>query len=263
MYMQDKTIYTNLWESDLMKNLYKRFSAIVKPFDIPLLDFIVKKTNEELKDREVISILEIGAGSGQGALYLLNALSEKYYIKYTGIDVSDTQKILFKETSVQFPETATVEEYILSSWQEFDVTKKYDLIVAQHSWYGIGADDANFLKIREALAPGGLCFVILDPKSNISSLAMEANGEHLYSSEDFEQVLMALSFLYEKAMTESDVLHRNDFSKDGILTEFGKDFFSYLYRRELTDEEKEVMTMIERAPEESFRYHIDMFIIKG
>lgn len=260
--MSEKTTYTTLWEQDYMQDLYKRFSVIVKPFEVPLLDIAIQRINETFKDKQELSIFEIGAGSGQHTKIILNGIAKDHSIIYTGIDVSLAQKNTFEGNIKNFPGTILIKEYSLSSWQEYSVTSKYDVVLAQHSWYGIGSAVEHFEKLKAALADDGVGFIMLNPEGNVSQIAMEDNGEHPFSSEGIEQGLLAAGLSYEKVTSYSDLYNKQDFCKDGTLTQFGKDHFSYLYRKDLQGNEENVIKMIQNAPDEAFRFPTDIFIVR-
>ncbi len=260
--MAEKTTYTELWEKDLIEVLYKRFSAVVKPFELPLLDIIIEKSSEIFKDKSELSMFEIGAGTGKYTSVILHGIATGRHITYTGIDVSPAQQKQFEENSKNFPESVEVSEYTLSSWQEYNVIKQYDLVLAQHSWYGIRGAPENFEKIKEILADKGVCFIMLNPKGNISHIAMENNGEPLFSSEDLEEGLNACGLSFEKIRSYNDDNPRESFYKDGRLTQHGLDHFSYLYRVDLQGDEQNVIDMINSAPDEAFRFPTDLIIIR-
>lgn len=258
----EKTKYTEQWERVEMERMYKKFSAVVKPFEVPLLNIAIERINEIFKDKEAISIFEIGAGAGQHTKVILNGIAAEHTVVYTGIDVSRAQKAQFEETAKEFPETVSVSDYAISSWQDYAAPTQYDIVVAQHSWYGIGGDVKNFEKIKNALAEGGVCFILLNPPENVSQIAMENNGEQPFSSDGIEKGLTAVGLSYEKITSYSDAYTKEDFCKDGRLTQLGKDHFSYLYRKELQGDEVNVIKMIEDAPDESFRFPTDIFIAR-
>jgi SAM-dependent methyltransferase len=226
------------------------------------LNLIIEKSSKIFKDRSEISVFEIGAGTGKYTSIILHGIANNHLISYTGIDVSSAQKKQFEENRKNFPGCVTVGGYILSSWQEYNVTKKYDLVLAQHSWYGIQGNLENFEKIKEMLTDDGVCFIMLNSKSNISQIAMENNGEPLYSSEDLEESLRASSLSFEKIRSYNDDNPKEIFYKDGRLTQHGMDHFSYLYRKDLLGDEQNVIDLIKGAPDEAFRFPTDLFIVR-
>lgn len=260
--MSDKTVYTELWEKDSIEVLYRKFSAVVKPFELPLLDIIVSKVVKIFKNRNELSMFEIGAGTGKHTTIILQGIAQNRHITYTGIDVSSTQHKQFEENSKNFPETVEVIDYILSSWQEYSITKKYDIVLAQHSWYGIGGASENFQKLKEIIADEGVCFIMLNSKGNISQIAMERNGELPFSSEDVEECLRAIGLSYEKIRSFNEDNPREKFCIDGRLTQHGIDHFSYLYRKELQGDEQNVIDMVQNAPDEAFRFPTDLIIVR-
>lgn len=259
--MIEKTTYTELWENDFLEGLYKRFSIIVKPFETPLLEIMIKKINENFKTRDTITMFEIGSGSGQHTENIFKGIDPIHQIHYTGIDVSEKQRNLFNERSPNFPSNITVESYVVSSWQDYSVTEQYDIVVAQHSWYGIGKEQENFEKLKVALNDKGICFILLNPRSNASYIAMEDNGEKPFSSEELEEGLTASNLQFEKIRSFSDTYTKESFCKDGALTELGRNHFSYLYRKDLHGNEQNVIDMIMSTPDEAFRFPTDMFIV--
>jgi SAM-dependent methyltransferase len=260
--MSDKTTYTELWEKDSIEVLYRKFSAVVKPFELPLLNLVIKKTDEIFEGRNDLSMFEIGAGTGKYTASILNGITQNHHLTYTGIDVSSAQHKQFEENSKAFPETVEVSEYTLASWQEYPVTRKYDLVVAQHSWYGIGGSLDSFEKLKAITAEGGVCFLMLNSKDNISHIAMENNGEPLFSSEDAEVSLRALGIPYEKVRSFNEDSPREKFLQNGRLTQHGIDHFSYLYRKALLGDEQNVIDMVQSAPDEAFRFPTDLIIVR-
>ena len=260
--MSDKTVYTELWEKDAIEVLYKEFSAVVKPFELPLLDMVVKRVNKIFKDKHELSMFEIGAGTGKHTTIVLHGIAQNRSLSYTGIDVSSAQQKQFEENSKDFPETVAVIDYTLSSWQEYPISKRYYIVLAQHSWYGIGGALENFEKLKEVIADGGVCFIVLNSKENISRIAMEDNGESLFSSEDAGACLSAVGLSYERIRSFNEDNPRGKFYRDGRLTLHGIDYFSYLYRKELQAEEQNVIDMIQNAPDEAFRFPTDLIIVR-
>lgn len=266
--MSEKTTYTEIWEKGLIEKLYKRFAIVVEPFESPLVTLAIEKSNEIFKGKSELSMFEIGAGSGKHTVIFLNGIANGRHISYTGIDVSSEQKKEFEEKMKTFPESVEVKEYVLSSWQEYVVAKKYDLVLAQHSWYGIREAQENFEKIQEILADGGVCFMMINSKKNISLIAMDEaakqNGESLLSfgSEDLERGLTSSGLLFEKIRIHTDDCPREVFCKDDRLTPRGIDHFSYLFRKDLQGDEQDVLEVIKNAPDEAFRIPTDLFIVR-
>jgi SAM-dependent methyltransferase len=256
-----KTQYTEHWEQEAMQRLYKKFAALIGPLDQPLIEELTRIAQERFKDRSVISMLEIGAGSGRSLAHIAHGLGEKQ-ITYTGIDVSTEQRALFKEKEGGLPATVHVDDYAISSWQEYTPTQKYDLVLAQHSWYGIGADSKYVYKLINSLNEGGIAFVMLSGEDTISLVAWKAMGEKGFSAEDFEKSLSDSGVSFDTIEEESDTYTRESFYKDGRLTQAGIDLCGYLYKKELHGDEPDVITMIESAPENAFRYPKFLFVIK-
>ena len=260
--MSEKTNYTELWEKGFMEGLYKRFSDLISPLDTPLLNVIIERSNTIFENRNEISMLEIGAGSGVRTAFVLDGVADNRKVSYTGIDVSDAQREIFKESSSRFPENVTVKEYVLSPWQDYEVTKKYDLIIAQHSWYGIGGNPIYIKKLVDSIDKGGVAFVMLSGEETVSLLVWRANGDELFSAEDFEKALKVEGITFEKIREASDTYTREDFYKDGKLTSKGIDLCGYLYKKELHGDEQNVIEMICSIPDEAFRYPKFLFIIR-
>lgn len=262
-HMSEKpTLYSELWKQGLIERLYKRFSEVVKTFELPLLDVIVQKSLETFEGKDELSMFEIGAGTGKYTGVILRGIASGHHISYAGIDVSSAQQKQFEENRTKFPETVNVEGYTLSSWQDYQVTKPYDLVLAQHSWYGIGGATENFEKIKAILADDGVCFIMLNPKGNLSQIAMEHAGEHPFSSEDLEGGLVKSGLPFERIRSFNDDNTRESFLKDERLTQRGLDHFSYLYRRDLRGDEKDIIEMIESAPDDAFRFPTDLIIVR-
>lgn len=260
--MPKENTYTTLWEQDAIERLYRRFSAVVKPFELPLLEIVIQKCNELFAGKKVLSAFEIGAGTGKYTSIILNGIAQGKEVLYMGIDVSGAQREQFAENRVSFPKNVEIEGYELCSWQEYKVTRKYDVVFSQHSWYGIGGDKKNFEKIKKILSEDGVCFIMLNSKENISHIAIEDNCEPLFSSEDLEKGLAASGLSFERIRSYNYDYSKESFCKDGRLTQHGIDHFSYLYRRELKGDEQNIIDMIENAPEESFRFPTDLIIVK-
>lgn len=260
--MSDKKKYTEIWKDGQIESLYKRFLAIVGPFEIPLIETVIKKISEIFVDRKELSMFEIGAGSGKHTLAILGGVSEKHHIKYTGIDVSSAQQKQFEKTATLFPKNIEFKKYTLSSWQEYLVTQKYDIVLAQHSWYGIGRDIKNFKKIEESLSNDGVCFILINSKINMSQIAMQNNGESPFNSEDLDTSLTACGLSFERIRSYNDTYSRESFYENGRLTDRGLDYFSYLYRRDLRGDEQDVIDTINNAPDEAFRFPTDLIIIR-
>lgn len=91
---------------------------------------------------------------------------------------------------------------------------------------------------------------------------MEHAGEQLFSSEDLEESLAASGLPFERVRSYNDDQTRDDFLAGGKLTRRGLDHFSYLYRKDLRDDEKGVIEMIERAPDDAFRFPTDLIVIR-
>jgi len=260
--MSEKTKYTEIWENNEIESLYKRFSAVVKPFEIPLLAILAKKANEIFRDRPGISIFEIGAGNGQHTQIILNAIDKNHNISYTGIDVSSAQREQFEVASKVFQSNVNVVEYTISSFQDYSPIKQYDVVISQHSWYGIGSDIKNFEKLRDILTDGGVCFIMLNPKGNLSQIAMQNNNENPFSSDDLDGPLTACGLRFERVTSYNDDNTRQSFCVDGKLTQHGLDHFSYLYRKDLQGDERNVIEMIKDAPDEAFRFPTDLIIVR-
>ena len=260
--MSEKNVYTTLWETNLIEGWYKRFSAVVKPFELPLLQIVIEKCNKIFKHKKNISMFEIGAGTGKYTSIVLNGIALDRKVNYMGIDVSEAQRSQFTENSRHFPKEVAVDGYDLCSWQDYKVTRKYDMIFSQHSWYGIKGDKENFEKIKEMLSNDGVCFIMLNSKENISQIAMEDNGEPPFSSEDLEKGLADCELSFERVRSYNDDYIKESFCKDGRLTQQGIDHFSYLYRKELQGNEQNVIKMIENAPNTAFRFPTDLVIVR-
>lgn len=262
MYMSEKPTYSELWKQGIIERLYQRFSEVVKTFELPLLDIIVQKSLEIFEGRDELSMFEIGAGTGKYTGVILRGIAPGHHISYTGIDISPAQQKKFEENRAKFPETVGVEGYTLSSWHDYQVTKPYDLVLAQHSWYGIGGATENFEKIKKILANDGVCFIMLNPKGNLSQIAMEHAGEKPFSSEDLEIGLTMSGLPFEKIRSYNDDNPRESFLHDGRLTQRGLDHFSYLYRKDLRGDEKDIIEMIESTPDDAFRFPTDLIIVR-
>lgn len=245
-----------------MEGLYKKFSNLISPLDTPLLEVIIKKCKENFKDKKDIAMLEIGAGNGIHSMVIVNGLAEDHVVTYTGIDVSEKQREAFVKNSKSFADGVTVLGYTISPWQEYEDEKKYDLILAQHSWYGIGGAQKYIIKLLDALNDGGVAFVMLSSIETISLFVWEKQGMELFSSEDFGETLAKAGVVFEKIREQSDIYTREDFYSEGILTEKGKDLCGYLYRKELSGDEQDIVELLRSAPEEAFRYPKDLFIIR-
>lgn len=258
----EKTEYTESWEQDFMQTLYKKFAAIIGPLDQPLLEEIVAQCRDRFKDKKEISMLEIGAGAGRSLTFLVEGFGKDKQIHYRGLDVSAAQHTAFIENEKTFPENIHTEEYALSSWQDYDVKEKADIIIAQHSWYGIGSDPHYITKLDDAIKEGGIAFVMLSGAETISLLAWKSKGIDSFSAEDFDKALLTAGVPFERIMDASAPFTREDFVKDGRLTQKGIDLCGYLYKKELKGDEPEVIKLLEEAPEEAFKYPKFLFVIK-
>ncbi len=257
-----KTNYTEQWEQEFMQRLYKNFAELVGPLDQPLLEEIARRAKVQLKDKTEISMLEIGAGGGRSLAYLVAEVAKDKKVDYAGIDVSAEQQKLFGESANSFPENVHIQGYTLSPWQEYTPTQKYDLILAQHSWYGIGGDTKYIYKLLNTLNEGGVAFVMLSGEETVSISAWKAIGEEYFSAEKFEEALVSSGVAFEKVREASDTYKREDFYKNGRLTEKGVDLCSYLYKKGLKGDEQEVIDMMRTVPDEAFRYPKFLFTLK-
>ncbi len=257
-----KTKYTEQWEKEEMEKLYQRFAALIGPLDMPLIGVMTKKINEHFKDKKEISMLEIGAGAGRATELIFDSIANDRRILYDGIDVSPAQRKAFEENKGLPRAGAVLKNYELSPWQDYQVTHPYDLVLAQHSWYGIGGDKKYIEKLVSSINEGGMAFVMLSGAETISLYAWKSMGEKGFSAEDFEKSLQEAGVEYEKIKEESDTYKREDFYKDGKLTQKGIDLCGYLYKREVREDDAEVIEMIKSAPEESFKYPKFLFVIK-
>lgn len=207
-------------------------------------------------------MFEIGAGSGQHTQIILESLSKNKIIDYTGIDVSEKQRELFIERSKSFNDNVKVNEYTIAPWQEYIVKNKYDVVLSQHSWYGIGEAARNFEKIKDVLADDGVCFVVLNSRLNLSLIAMDNGGLRVLSSEDFELGAINAGLKLERIRSYNHDNPRGVFYGDGKLTQHGLDHFSYLYRKDLKGDEQNVIDMLISAPDESFLFPTDLLVIR-
>lgn len=259
--MSGKTEYTKQWESDGLEKLYRRFSVVVRPFEIPLLDLLIDEVKNKFTEASDLTVFEIGSGNGQHTKIILNSLSKKFDLLYEAIDVSSTQRDAFYENSKEFADNIKIVKYEISPWQDYNVQKQYDIVLSQHSWYGIGSDLSNFEKLKNIMSDDGVCFVLLNSKTNLSQIAMENNGEKAFSSEDFEKGAMAVGLKLKIIRSYNDESDINNFYQDSKLTQRALDHFSYLYRRDLKDDDLNVIEMLKSAPLESFRFPTDLIII--
>lgn len=259
--MSEKTEYTRQWENNNLEKLYRRFSAVVKPFELPLLDLLIDEVKNKFTEASELSVFEIGSGNGQHTKIILNSLSEKFDLHYEGIDVSSAQREAFYENYKDFAKNIKIINYEISSWQDYTPNKQYDIVLAQHSWYGIGSDLSNFEKLKNIISDDGICFVLLNSKTNLSQIAMENNGERAFSSEDFEKGAMAVGLKLKNIRSYNDESDINNFYQNNKLTQRALDHFSYVYRRDLKDDDMNVIEMLKSAPVESFRFPTDLIII--
>lgn len=257
----EKTKYTEQWEKEEMERLYKKFAALIGPLDMPLIGVMTKRINEHFKYKKEISMLEIGAGAGRATALILDSIANDRRIIYDGLDVSPSQQKGFEENKDLPRAGAIFKNYELSSWQDYQVRHHYDLVLAQHSWYGIGGDKKFIEKLVSSISEGGMAFVMLSGAETISLHAWRSMGEQGFSAEDFEKALQEAGVQYEKIKEESDTYKREDFYKDGKLTQAGIDLCGYLYKKELKGDEAEVIEMIKSAPDSAFKYPKFLFII--
>lgn len=243
--------YTELWAEKNLAKLYAGFRAILKKGEDELSLKIAEGIERDAQLPETVNFLDIGAGGGESTLRIVKKLSEKHNIVYHGIDVSEEQRTSFRLRASTLPNNVDINSYQITSWENF-TPEKYDLIIAYHSWYGITGDD-SILKLRDSLTENGSAYVLLSLDKNLTNLATQQNGEKTYGADDFKNDLTRLGIAFEEEEFFDANLNRNSFIKDGKLTQVGKDYLAYLYRRPIDEDlEKSIIPWLSTLPDEAF-----------
>lgn len=256
-----KTSYTEDWEKESLEVLYRKFIALVGPLDRPLIEAMTEKGRNALLGHTHFSALEIGAGAGRETGKIVGDIALGRDVTYTGIDVSDAQRKAFLANKESFPQNIAVENYLLSSWQDYAVAQKYDLIFAQHSWYGIGGNPTDVRKVVDSLSDTGIAFVTLSGIETISLHAWKMQGDSVFGAEDFAQAATIAGVSFEQFVEEGNAFTREDFYKDDQLTQKGIDLCGYLYKKELRGDEQEIISMLQSAPDRAFQYPRFLFTL--
>ncbi len=138
-----------------------------------------------------IEALDIGGGSGASSLEIISLLETKGIAvkKWEVVDVSIEQLNVFKQKVAHLDSPHF--SFAHCSWSEFALRKKYNFVLALHSWYGIDGwrkkpKTKNTLrKFTEAMSKDGLGVIVITAKDNVmAAISNQIRGDHYRATGD-------------------------------------------------------------------------------
>lgn len=154
------------------KNVFKVYDEVSEWFNENRSNHLIElKYLQELLSHlpEKSEILDLGCGTGKPIMEYF--LSQNYRV--TGVDASWKMLEIAKSN---FPNN----EFYLMDMRSLKIERKYDAIIAWHSFFHLPVDDQEKLipKLSNLLNPNGLFLFTSGPENGISW--GKINGQHLF-----------------------------------------------------------------------------------
>jgi len=255
---------------------YGRFREVIKK-DFSKISGHILRTNPQ----EFLNILDIGGGDGRSLIQIVKPLIEDGRdISIDYLDVSVDQAKAFLENISQEGLARKIDRLNLTSWEDFEIdpNNRYNVVLALHSWYGIGyktkEGEHPLEKIDSALCPlpceGSAAYIVVSRKGNL----LDAIGKKMLVSritgEDISKELKRLGRdhevqdIYDNQFQLERLLLKNPKKLTDFLTYAGEDIFAYITRKSysnLRGGEKIRLKMVFDEQKENPEYAVNDLII--
>ncbi len=103
--------------------------------------------------KKVVKLLDIGCGDGSTTEFILRDVKDKKFV----IDAIDPVPEYVKAYRKRF-RNANVS---VTEWEKFQTKKKYDIVIAINSLYGVPVEYRFYKKFLDILEPGGMALLLL------------------------------------------------------------------------------------------------------
>ena len=256
---------------------YSRFRSIIRK-DFSKISKHILKNNPE----EYLKILDIGGGDGKSLIQIVKPLIKEgrdTLIDY--LDVSVNQAKSFLENMDKEGLAEKIDRINITPWENFRLREghnihNYNVVLALHSWYGIGNKTKEnkhpLEKVKLALRhwpfKGSAGYIVLAGKDNFFDMIGKSIGIHRTIGADVIEKLEKLCIEHEvQEIYDNQFSLKNDLFNGGELTRAGKEVVSYIIRRDfegLSEEEKTKMRNVFEEQIKNPKYAAnDLIIIPG
>jgi FolB domain-containing protein len=218
-----KTHYKNHYKnSGDFNNSFQEFKQKILESDSELLKLVSENLSSFVKQKNEISILDVGCGDGSISTLLYEEFNKHSKVSnYYGIDISATLINKFHEV-LDDPNLFTLDVGGASNLETLQISN-FDLILAFNSWYGLTFDLVE--KYLFKMKKDSKLVVVLNAPNNIFSVLTKITGESIMDSTKFQKYLEVKNIQFEKY--------------DFVSTKIGKDL--YFDQNGITDIAKQVI----------------------
>lgn len=208
--------------------LYKPFRHYIPVQVWPIVDRIKQKGLQR------IEALDIGAGEGSVALQVIHSLQKAgvKVISWEAVDVSKEQLDSFKAKAKGISEPRF--DFHLQAWNDFFPKRRYDFVLARHSWYGVTKwrkeprETNALMKLYSAIKERGLGLIVLTTKNDVLfSVPNKFQGDT--TTEDVLEALERIKIKFHCLRVKRPL---PNLLEGGELTEAGQGIFRYMLHTE-------------------------------
>lgn len=220
----DSTSYSTGYEVFLSRTNFRE--VILKQFTHSLIS--------NLSNKKSLKILDVGCGNGEMTKKYVSAL------KSAGVTVSyihllEPSKSALEVAEIRFQNSLTPSvghNTTLDSFLGSNTENSFDLIIASYVFYHLNPESVEGLIAR--LSPKGTLVIMMGGqnhplRSNPILKDLSKHGD----SFNLKEVLASSKGLSIKIDSLTTNLNISELSKDGVVNEDGKKFFSFIYNHEL------------------------------
>ncbi|MFH0837604.1 MAG: class I SAM-dependent methyltransferase [Candidatus Aenigmatarchaeota archaeon] len=197
-----------------------------------------------------ISHLDIGCGDLSFTRKFLDGLNKYFLTVYS--DCIDSSNDMIKRASQFDCDESRITLYN-SSFEDFEFSKKYDIVTAFHSWYGISIKYLQ--KFYDSIADGGLGSVVLSDKDSCELEIQRLVFPELIDADMamgfFDRSEIRYKYSGSKISCPEDVL-----LKDGQLTDDALLISEFLHHKPLVEDMKDYVKSILRKNTKNGVIHI-------